>query len=305
MNVRPARLAATLALALAIALLAGPAGADETEPTPTPTPSPSPTTAPEVPSITPGSAATITGTPRFRRTLTASPGRWKASGLTFSYRWYRDGRPITGKGSTKRTRTLTHLDVGKRLSVRVTGSKAGHRPATGLMSQRTGTVRHLRDPRRTVTYSVVNDGARLDMASVRRQVAAIYADARGWRKGAVKFRQVSRGGDFTVVLAKAERVPRYSSVCSVKWSCRVGRHVIINESRWRSSTRAWRKAGKSVASYRHMVVNHETGHWLGFGHQDCSGRGRAAPVMQQQSKDLQGCRANPFPLDSEARRLVR
>lgn len=85
----------------------------------------------------------------------------------------------------------------------------------------------------------------------------------------------------------------------------MGRHVIINEDRWRSSTRAWRGAGKSVASYRHMVVNHETGHWFGLGHQDCSGRGRAAPVMQQQSKDLQGCRANPFPLDSEARRLVR
>ena len=298
---RPVRLAAALGLALTIALLVGPAGADE----PAPSPSPWPAAPVVATTLTPGTTPSISGRARYRQELTASPGLWRASGLTFTYRWYRDGERITGQGSTGRTRTMTHRDVGKRMSVRVTATKPGHLAATGPMSERTAAVRHLRDPRRTVTYSVVNDGSRLDMASVRRQVAGIYADARGWRKGAVRFRQVTRGGDFTVVLAEAQRLPRYSSVCSVRWSCRVGRHVIVNEDRWRSSTRAWRAAGKSVASYRHMVVNHETGHWFGFGHQDCSGRGRAAPVMQQQSKELQGCRANPFPLDAEARRLVR
>jgi hypothetical protein len=48
-----------------------------------------------------------------------------------------------------------------------------------------------------------------------------------------------------------------------------------------------------------MVVNHETGHWLGLGHAGCPGRGRLAPVMMQQSKGLGGCRFNPFPTSRE------
>ena len=37
-----------------------------------------------------------------------------------------------------------------------------------------------------------------------------------------------------------------------------------------------------------MVINHETGHWLGLGHSFCSGPGQLAPVMQQQSIDVTG-----------------
>jgi hypothetical protein len=48
-----------------------------------------------------------------------------------------------------------------------------------------------------------------------------------------------------------------------------------------------------------MVVNHETGHWLGHGHLGCGGAGRLAPVMMQQSKGLDGCKHNPWPLASE------
>jgi hypothetical protein len=48
-----------------------------------------------------------------------------------------------------------------------------------------------------------------------------------------------------------------------------------------------------------MVIDHETGHWIGFGHSYCSGAGRLAPVMMQQSKGLLGCATNPWPLPGE------
>jgi hypothetical protein len=48
-----------------------------------------------------------------------------------------------------------------------------------------------------------------------------------------------------------------------------------------------------------MEINHETGHWLGLGHSNCAGPGQAAPVMQQQSIDMQGCRINSWPLPWE------
>ncbi|MGH8993389.1 MAG: DUF3152 domain-containing protein, partial [Acidimicrobiia bacterium] len=90
--------------------------------------------------------------------------------------------------------------------------------------------------------------------------------------------------------------------CDRVWSCRSGRNVVINEDRWRGATPAWNEVGASLRDYRHMVVNHETGHWLGLGHQTCGTAGAPAAVMQQQSMGLQGCTANPWPLPADLAR---
>ena len=66
---------------------------------------------------------------------------------------------------------------------------------------------------------------------------------------------------------------------------------------------AWNRSGRTVRDYRHLVVNHETGHWLGLGHASCPRRGSKAPVMMQQSKGTGGCRLNPWPLPREAARV--
>ena len=153
---------------------------------------------------------------------------------------------------------------------------------------------------RTFTYSIAFRGR---ITADRRRFAALvaesFADPRGWRSAGITFRRVDRGGDFTVWLAAAGTVPGFGAGCSSSWSCRVGRDVIINQTRWQRATSPWRAAGRSLRGYRHLVLNHETGHWLGHGHAGCSGRGQLAPVMMQQSMGLDGCRFNPFPLPRE------
>lgn len=153
---------------------------------------------------------------------------------------------------------------------------------------------------KVVTYHVETRGRlRANVGVFKRQAQATYDHDRGWRRAGIRFRQVARGGSFTLVLAEASWLPRFSSGCSRDWSCRVGRYVVINETRWRQATPLWRRHGGTIRGYRHLVVNHETGHWLGLGHRGCPRRGARAPVMQPQSKGLDGCRINPFPRPGE------
>lgn len=121
--------------------------------------------------------------------------------------------------------------------------------------------------------------------------------------GIIIFRQVNSGCSFNLVLSAAADVPSFSSACSVEWSCRVGNNVIINLDRWNGASPAWNQAGGTLDDYRSMVINHEVGHFLGFGHSNCSAPGALASVMQQQSISLQGCQFNPWPTASELANL--
>ncbi|MEN1973683.1 hypothetical protein [Cellulomonas olei] len=71
---------------------------------------------------------TVTGTAAVASRLTATPGTWATTGLTYGYQWLRSGSAITG--ATASTYTPTAADVGKPLSVRVTARKSGYTTAT-------------------------------------------------------------------------------------------------------------------------------------------------------------------------------
>jgi hypothetical protein len=238
----------------------------------------------------------ISGVRRFGRTLKADPGRWSRKPDRVRYQWLRGGAEIDG--ATGRRHEIRAADVGTRLSVRVTARKRGYGEGVAV-SSRTARVGHRVPVRHRVTYHVETRGRVVaDLGVFRRQAQATFEDPRGWRGSGVAFRRVPRGGDFTLVLSAPSRMRSFSPSCSPEWSCRVGRFVVINQLRWRKASPVWNAAGKSRRSYRHMVVNHETGHWLGLGHRGCPGRGKA-PVMQQQSKGLDGCRPNPWPTAPE------
>lgn len=240
----------------------------------------------------------VAGRMRFGRVVNATTGSWSVKPTTLRYQWWRGKRPISS--ATEESYRLRLRDFGKRVHVVVTAQREGYRLAEAASAR--VRVKHRVPVRRTVTYHVETRGRiTAEAGRFARLAQQTYDDPRGWRGLGVKFVRVKRRGDFTLVLADAAKVTGFSSACSTMWSCRVGRFVIINQTRWQRASPAWNDYGRSRRDYRHMVVNHETGHWLGRGHLGCPGPGRAAPVMMQQSKGLGGCEANPWPTRSELR----
>jgi hypothetical protein len=153
----------------------------------------------------------------------------------------------------------------------------------------------------TVTYEVASRGSvHANMEAFARQVARFLEDPRGWRSVGIEFVPVDSGGSITVWLTEDSQVPSFSSICSVGLSCSIGPDIIINEVRWVEGAPAGVMDRVPVVDYRKMVVNHEVGHWLGHHlHSSCPGPGQVAPLMMQQSKGLDGCLFNPYPLPSE------
>lgn len=244
------------------------------------------------------SRPTISGARRWDHTLTANRGKAAPPASSVRYRWLRNGRPIKNNARGRKYRVKA-FDYGKRLSVRVTLRRAGYQQRQTI-SRRTKPIDHRVRARRHFTYSVATRGTiTANMKVFRREAAKILGDPRGWRAAGYSFSRVKIGGDFVLYLAQAETLPSFGYPCSSMWSCRVGSNVIINQDRWLHSSPAWNAAGLPREDYRHMVINHETGHWLGHRHASCPGRGKLAPVMMQQSKGRDGCRFNPFPLPSE------
>ncbi|MEU8316533.1 DUF3152 domain-containing protein [Micromonospora sp. NPDC048887] len=144
--------------------------------------------------------------------------------------------------------------------------------------------------------AVERDVTGLSAAEFASQVTAILTGPGGWTTdGQLTLRRVGARGpaDFTVHLATpGTRDDLCGDGPDGYTSCRNGSRVVVNVARWVRGAPAY---GSDLAAYRRYVVNHEVGHRLGHGHERCPGRGRPAPVMQQQTLGLHGCTPNPLP----------
>lgn len=159
---------------------------------------------------------------------------------------------------------------------------------------------------KTFTYCLSLKGVSdSNLPVLEKRAAETYADPRGWSLGGqVVFKHVSGGCDFTIWLAASDQMAGFGSICDPVWSCTVPPNVVINFDRWQNATDSWNAArAGTIEEYRGMAINHESGHELGFGHVPCTGPGQPAPVMQQQSVDLQGCVFNPWPTPTEQNNL--
>jgi hypothetical protein len=145
----------------------------------------------------------------------------------------------------------------------------------------------------------VEDGGGEDADVFGEAVEAVLGDQRSWiGSGRLRLQRVPgpAASEFTVYLATPVTSERMCAETGLRTrgysSCRTPRGVIINSARWWSAVPGY---GADREVYRAYVVNHETGHELGHGHEPCPGPGRLAPVMQQQTHGLAGCVANAWP----------
>lgn len=137
------------------------------------------------------------------------------------------------------------------------------------------------------------------------KLAATYNDARGWNNGGkIAFEHVTTGCQYTVWISAASQMTSFGAICDDYYNCQVGSNVILNYDRWTTATPPWNKTEGSLEDYRTLMIDHETGHRLGFyDNPTCPGSGQLAPVMMQQSIDLKGCVFNIWPLASEFSQL--
>ena len=135
------------------------------------------------------------------------------------------------------------------------------------------------------------DGAALRMYE-------ILDSPRGWAgTHGIAFELVNEAdqADLVIHLASPQTVDLACAALNTAglWSCRLGPDIYLNVDRWFYATPTW--ADQSIDDYRSYLINHEVGHYIGFGHVGCPAVGAPSPVMQQQSIDLNGCLPNAWP----------
>lgn len=149
----------------------------------------------------------------------------------------------------------------------------------------------------------VQEGLPVSEGSFRRGVMSILCDPRSWTaSGRVRF-EYDPEARIVIKLRDPdqteERCMRLTGLSVLKrFSCAGSREAVLNSDRWIEGSPWW---DGTVGKYRHLLVNHEFGHVLGQRHRSCRRPGAPAPAMMQQSKGLDGCLPNPWPLAYELR----
>ncbi|WP_433283465.1 DUF3152 domain-containing protein [Micromonospora sp. CA-244673] len=174
----------------------------------------------------------------------------------------------------------------------------GYDDRTGGVLGRAGVLRRFR--------VAVENGSGEDAHAFGDAVQRALAGPGSWvDSGRLRLQRVGPGSrsDFTIYLATRDTAGRLCRAGGIDirvggvpyTSCRVTGKVVINLDRWRISVPHLVAAKLPLDTYRLYVINHEVGHQLGHHHEACPGKGRVAPVMQQQTLFLNGCRPNPWP----------
>ncbi|MFX4291287.1 DUF3152 domain-containing protein [Streptomyces bohaiensis] len=152
----------------------------------------------------------------------------------------------------------------------------------------------------------VEEGLGLDAELFAEAVHRTLSDPRSWTNhGARSFTRVSGGNhDFVVTLASPGTTAEWcaksglnTTIDNVSCDAATTDRIMINAWRWAQGADTY--GPDRMHEYRQMVINHEVGHRVGYGHAVCPSEGALAPVMMQQTKFLTingiTCEANAWP----------
>ncbi len=150
-------------------------------------------------------------------------------------------------------------------------------------------------PVRTFTIEI-EDGLAIDGQCFATEVQRILFDDRSWiGTGEVTWQRVGTDADTRVILASPSTTDQLCLPFQTNgiFSCTIEQQrTVLNVNRWRSGAEDF----LSIDLYRVYLINHEIGHALRHNHVGCPGAGLPAPVMMQQTKSVESCVANPWPL---------
>ena len=130
----------------------------------------------------------------------------------------------------------------------------------------------------------------LDPLCIKNLLFLILNNDLGWTNVAEKSFQLTSvdDSDYVYIFASPTKTDELCAPIETNsiYSCRNEQNIVLNFFRWQNGAVDFKN---DMETYRIYLINHETGHILGWGHVGCPKEGAIAPVMMQQSKGTEGC----------------
>jgi len=130
----------------------------------------------------------------------------------------------------------------------------------------------------------------LDPLCIKNLLFLILNNDTGWTNVTEKQFQLTsvEESDYVYIFASPEKTDELCAPIETNsiYSCRNEQNIVLNFFRWQNGAVDFKN---DMETYRIYLINHETGHILGWGHVGCPKEGAIAPVMMQQSKGAEGC----------------
>ena len=137
----------------------------------------------------------------------------------------------------------------------------------------------------------------LDPLCIKNLLFLILNNDLGWTNVAEKSFQLTSAeeSDYVYIFASPNKTDELCAPIETNsiYSCRNENNIVLNFFRWQEGAVDFKN---DMETYRIYLINHETGHILGWGHVGCPKEGAVAPVMMQQSKGTDGCVPYGWPV---------